>query len=189
MVKLLDRNGFFPLTDVTILDVGCGSGGWLVDFDVWGARQPNLAGVDVDPVRAADARQRLPLADIRAGDGHTLPWPDASFDLVVQATVFTSILDPGVRRALAGEMARVLAPGGAVLWYDFFRENPSNPDVRAVRADEIRELFPGFDVSLRRITLAPPLSRLIARRAWTAATLLEGLRVLNTHYLGLLRRA
>jgi SAM-dependent methyltransferase len=151
--------------------------------------QANLAGVDIDQARCAHAQERLRGADIRSGDGRTLDWPDGSFDLVLQSTVFTSILDAELKRTLAAEMTRVLAPGGAVLWYDFFRDNPRNRDVRGVGRPEIEALFPGFDVSLSRVTLAPPLSRRIAPLTWTGAQLLEWCRVLNTHHLGLLRRA
>jgi len=188
VVRLLAHGGFFPLAESRILDVGCGHGGWLVDLESWGATQSKLAGVDLEPPRVAHAKQRLPEADIRLGDGGSLPWPDGSFDLVLQSTVFTSILGDGIRAIVAREMARVLAPGGAILWYDFFRDNPRNHDVRGVRADEIRDLFPGFRVALQRVTLAPPISRKLAPISWTGAILLERLRLLNTHYIGLLRR-
>jgi ubiquinone/menaquinone biosynthesis C-methylase UbiE len=188
VVRLLAREGWFPLHETRALDVGCGRGGWLVDFESWGAQQSNLAGIEIEPSRLAQARTRLRDADIRHGDGATLPWADESFDLVIQSTVFTSILDDEMRRGLAREMARVLRPGGAVLWYDFFRDNPRNPHVRAVRSDEIRRLFPGLVCELRRVTLAPPISRRLAPLSWTAALWLEATRLLNTHYLGVLRR-
>ena len=188
VVRLLADNQFFPLTDTRILDVGVGHGSWLVDLESWGATQSRLAGIDLDRARCDRARARLPDADIRHGDGVSLPWDDEAFDLVLQSTVFTSILDDGVRAAVAREMARVLAPNGSILWYDFFRDNPSNHDVRGVRADEIRGLFPGFDVSLHRVTLAPPIARRMAPATWIGALSLEKLRLLNTHYLGLLQR-
>jgi ubiquinone/menaquinone biosynthesis C-methylase UbiE len=188
VVRLLSRSGCFPLTETRILDIGCGGGGWLVDFESWGATQSNLAGIDLDPPRVEQARMRLRAADIREGDASALPWEDGSFDLIVQGTVFTSILDAAMRHAVAREMTRLLAPGGAVLWYDFRYDSPRNPDVRGVRAGEIRELFPELGGRLHRVTLAPPLSRRLAPRAWSVARLLESLRVLNTHYLALLRR-
>lgn len=188
VVRVLRDGGYFPLSETRIGDVGCGHGGWLVDFESWGATQSRLAGIDLDPARVDVTRKRLPEADIRLGDGLTLPWPDGSFDLVVQGTMFSSILDQEMRTVVAAEMARVLAPGGAILWYDFFLDNPGNPDVRGIRRNEIRRLFPGFDGSLRRATLAPPISRRLARFAWPLAVALESGRLLNTHYVGLLRR-
>jgi ubiquinone/menaquinone biosynthesis C-methylase UbiE len=167
-----------------VLEVGCGSGNWLEMLQ--GAA--SLSGIDLDPERAARAAARFPGADIRAGDASNLPWADGSFDVVLQSTVFSSILDPGMRQAVASEMLRVLAPGGAILWYDFFVDNPSNPHVRGVRRREIEALFPGCRVSLRRATLAPPLARRIVPVSWKLAELLESLRVLDTHYFGVIRR-
>ncbi len=172
-----------PLAGKRVLEVGCGSGNWLEMLE--GAK---LSGIELEPERAARAAARFPDADIRAGDASRLPWPDGSFDIVLQSTVFSSILDPGMRRAVASEMLRVLAPGGAILWYDFFVNNPSNPHVRGVRRREIEALFPGCRVSLRRTTLAPPLARRIVPVSWKLAELLESLRVLDTHFFGVIRR-
>jgi ubiquinone/menaquinone biosynthesis C-methylase UbiE len=188
VTRALARAGLFPLGETRILDVGCGNGEWLVDFESWGAREEHLAGIDIEPTRVARTQRRLRDADIRQGDGVTLPWPDESFDLVLQSTVFTSILDPELRRRVAAEMARVVAPAGFILWYDFFRDNPRNPDVRSVRSAEVRSLFPGFRCDCKRVTLAPPVSRRLAPISWTAAYVLEAARVLNTHYLGLFHR-
>lgn len=183
-VDALRRAGRFPLADQRILDVGCGWGNWLLELEIWGARQANLAGLDLEPHRAAIAAGRLPAADIRAGSATELPWPDASFDAVLLGTVFSSILDAETKRRGAEEVTRVLAPGGMVLWYDFFRDNPKNRNVRGVRADEISRLFPTLDISLRRVTLAPPIARRLASWSWTGCLLLESTKVLNTHYLG-----
>ena len=79
-------------------------------------------------------------------------------------------------------------PGGAVLWYDFFVNNPRNPHVRGVGAKVIRLLFPGFGVRLARVTLAPPLARRLVPLSRTIAFALEATKVLNTHYLGVIRR-
>lgn len=173
-----------PLAEKRVLEVGCGSGNWLERLR--GAK--SLAGIDLDPGRAARAAARFPGADIRAGDASRLPWESGSFDLVLQSTVFSSILDPGMRKAVASEMLRVLAPDGAILWYDFFVDNPANPHVRGVRRREIEALFPGCRISLRRATLAPPLARRIVPLSWTLASLLESLRVLDTHFFGVIRR-
>ena len=148
-VAALDREGRFPLADQRIADIGCGWGTWLVDLESWGARQSNLAGLDLDPARVEFAARRLPQADLRSGNAASLPWPDESFDVVLLGTVLSSVLDVPVRRRIADEVTRVLAPGGMVLWYDFFVDNPKNPNVRGIRAGRIRELFPSLDVSLR----------------------------------------
>lgn len=184
----LERSGLLPLSGRRLLEVGCGSGNWLEILERFGARQEGLAGIDLDPGRAAACAARFPGVDIRSGDASVLPWESGSFDVVLQSTVFSSILDPEMRRAVAGEMLRVLAPGGAILWYDFFVDNPANPNVRGVRRREIEALFPGCRAELRRATLAPPLARRVVPVSWTLAAVLESLRVFDTHYLGVIRR-
>ena len=189
VLAVLRGAGMLPLAGRSILDVGCGTGQWLTDFETWGASRDRLAGVDLLPDRVEFARSRLtPGADLREGDASRLPWPDASFDIVLQSTVFSSILDAAMRTDVAREMARVLAPGGVILWNDFFVDNPRNRAVRGVRRRDIGALFPGFRIQLRRVTLAAPLARAIAPRSQLLAILLEALRVLDTHYVGVLRR-
>jgi ubiquinone/menaquinone biosynthesis C-methylase UbiE len=201
VLAAMARSAVLPLSDKRLLEIGCGTGGWLVDFESWGAARGNLAGLDLLPDRVAVAQARLgaqrdpdgrdlsPGADIRQGDASHLPWPDGSFVLVLQSVVFSSILDPEMRCAVASEMTRVLKPGGVVLWYDFFVDNPRNPNVRGVRKREMLALFPGFKVeTLRRITLAPPIARRLVPITWIGALMLEKLVLLNTHRLGVLRK-
>ena len=196
MLRMMAANSLLPVSGKRILDVGCGGGQQLVDFEGWGARRSDLAGIDVDESRVQRAQARLTCAastgrsgaDIRCGDASRLPWPDAAFDLVHQSVVFTSIPVDATKQAVAGEMLRVLKPGGAVIWYDFLYNNPRNPSVRAVGAREIRALFPNCAVTLKRITLAPPIARTVAPRLWLAAMLLEEMVLANTHYLGIIRK-
>ncbi len=67
--------------------------------------------------------------------------------------------------------------------------NPRNPDVRGVKKSEISFLFPGCTIDIKRVTLAPPISRILAPYSWMACYLLEKLKLLNTHYLGIIRKA
>jgi SAM-dependent methyltransferase len=184
----LGAAGALPLGDRRILDVGCGGGQWLTDFETWGARRDRLAGIDLVDDRAAACRARLPGADVHAGDASALPWPDGSFDVVLQSMLMSSVLDPAMRAAVAGEMARVLAPGGLILWYDFFVDNPRNASVRGIKRAELAGLFDGFEIAWRRATLAPPLVRALVPRARPLASLLQALRVLDTHAVAVLRR-
>jgi len=186
-LRLLRTHGFHPLGGLRILDVGCGDGMQLRQFVQWGANPRDLAGIDLVEERVRRATALAAAMDIRMGSATALPWPDASFDLVCQETVFTSILDKGMHRQVATEMARVLKPGGAVLWYDFVYDNPRNPDVRGLPSQEISALFPGFAAHLERITLAPPLARrLPAGLLPIVYPLLAALPFLRTHRIGLL---
>jgi ubiquinone/menaquinone biosynthesis C-methylase UbiE len=183
-----------PLTGRRILDIGFGDGYQLLQFETWGARAEDLAGIELiqSRLQRATARFAAPThgngPQLRLGDASALPWPASTFDVAHQSTVFTSILDPRMKQTIAGEIMRVLKPGGVLLWYDFLVDNPANASVRGIGAAEIRSLFPGCDVRLKRITLAPPIARRVVPLTWLGSLLLERLVVLNTHYLGVIRK-
>jgi SAM-dependent methyltransferase len=187
----------FPLAGRRVLDVGCGGGQWLADFETWEVRRADLAGIELDRDRLSIVQARLAPtglgpgageADIRGGDATSLPWPDGAFDVVLQATMLSSIVEPGMRAQVAREMARVLAPGGAIVSYDMKVGNPRNPRVRRLGRRELARLFPGFDVRARSVTLLVPLTRRLVPVSWSAAVVLERIRLLDTHLMAVLTR-
>lgn len=189
ILAVLRAADFEHLQDKRILEIGCGQGQWLNQLVKWGARPENVAGIDVLQNRVSQARQLCPQGvQIHCGNATRLPFDIARFDLVVQFTVFSSILDMTVKEMVAREMLRVLKDGGLILWYDFFCDNPSNPDVRGIRKCEITHLFPGCHIDFHRVSLAPPLCRLLAPYSWLGCHALERLRMFNTFYLGLIRK-
>ena len=185
---LLQRLNVFPKAGDQCLEIGYGTLGWLTELISWGVRESDLHGIELDPTRAAKAREILPAADLRIGDAVELPWDNHTFRLVIASTLFTSVLDSNVRRLIADEITRVLAPGGALLWYDFAYNNPRNHHVRGIGRGEIRKLFPALTGTIRTVTLAPPLTRLIAPRWWTLATFLEAIPLLRTHLIAVLTK-
>ena len=187
-LRLLQQAGMFPLTGRRVADIGSGGGTWLLEFMQWGASPADVAGLDLTPARIECTRACLPQADLRVGNAAALPWPDESFDLVSQFTLFMNTFDRGLAARMANEMLRVLKPGGAILWFDARVGNPRNRQIRAIRVGEIRSLFPGCTVDLRPALLAPPLSRLLAGWAWPLAEALQALPLLCTHYAGLIRK-
>ncbi|HXX44007.1 MAG TPA: class I SAM-dependent methyltransferase [Candidatus Acidoferrales bacterium] len=183
---MLHRAGAFPQPGDPCLEVGFGTIGWLAQLIAWGMFERDLHGIDLDEERVRRARAALPIADLRRGDASELPWPSNHFRLVIQSTVFSSVLDRRVRRMISDEITRVLRPGGALLWYDLATNNPRNPHVRGVRAREIRELFPSLKGPIKSLTLAPPISRALTAKSWLLATLLESVALLHTHRLAVL---
>lgn len=184
--RLLRRAGAFPAASTACLEVGCGRLGWLGELVTWGVGGRRLHAIELDAGRLEQARASLPAADLRLGDAAHLPWPADAFGLVVASTVFTSVLDEAVRRRMASEIVRVLAPGGALLWYDFRFDNPRNPGVRGIRRRQLQELFPQLSGEIRSLTLAPPLARRVAPWSHRAAELLGALPFLRTHLLAVL---
>jgi SAM-dependent methyltransferase len=165
-----------------MLDIGCGNGNMLRQFLQWGAKPENLAGIELRSEPVEYALTLNPNLDIRCGSADSLPWANNAFDMVSQHTVFTSILDYGVKKRVASEMLRVLKPHGIILWYDFWI-NPTNQQTHGIRPSEIRDLFPGCNYKFCKITLAPPLARKVVPFSWVLAFFLEELRIFNSHYL------
>jgi SAM-dependent methyltransferase len=91
-----------------VLDAGCGPGLYAQELLARGA---DLVGVDASAAMVDLARTRLGdrARVLQADLGEPLPFPDASFDLVVCALVIHHLDDRG---ACLGEFFRVLAPGG-----------------------------------------------------------------------------
>ncbi|MDE1950721.1 MAG: class I SAM-dependent methyltransferase [Burkholderiales bacterium] len=180
LIALLRQHVHRPLAELDVLEVGCGAGDTLLQLLRLGFDPARLAGAELLPERAAAARRRLPAETaVHLGDALLRPQADASLDLVVLSTVFSSILDEAFRQRLAARIWGWLRPGGAVLWYDFAFDNPRNPDVRGVRPAQLRALFPAAVIDARRVTLAPPIARRVVRlhpRAWTVCNALPLLR-------------
>jgi len=93
-----------------------------------------------------------------------------------------------MKQQMASEMLRVVKDDGLILWYDYHVNNPWNPDVRGVKRQEISQLFPGCRMKLQRITLVPPLVRLLAPYSWLACYVLGKIPWLCTHYIGLISK-
>jgi ubiquinone/menaquinone biosynthesis C-methylase UbiE len=121
--QIADRTADLALTCVPaptrILDVECGTG-YLLGRPAARAPQAQvLAGIDAAPgmievARAVAADDRMRFV---AGTAEQLPWPAATFDLVVSTTSFDHWAD---QRAGLAECARVLAPGGWLVLADLF---------------------------------------------------------------------
>ena len=171
-----------------VLEVGSGRGGelaWLMEL---GAEPAQLTGVDLLEDRVAAARVAHPGLDFRVGNAEHLEFEDASFDLVMAITVFSSILDPAMAGNVAAEVVRVMKPGGALLWYDFRYDNPSNRDVRGVSAAAVWRLFPDLKGELTGLTLLPPLARGLGPLTSAAYPVLSKVPPLQSHLLGLLHK-
>lgn len=184
LLRLLQRQGLTDVAGLRLMEVGCGAGGNLLELLRLGFAPAHLAGVELLPQRLAQARACLPAAvALHAGDASVLPVPAASLDIVLQSTVFSSLLDDAFQQRLADAMWRWLRPGGGVLWYDFTVDNPRNPDVRGVPLARLRRLFPQGQVQARRVTLAPPLARQLCRLHPGLYPLANALPLLRTHVL------
>lgn len=172
-----------------VLEVGVGLGTDFVRFVRTGAR---ATGIDLTEAAVEAVRRRLEYeglsADLRVGDAESLPFADATFDLVWSYGVLHHT--PDTARALR-EIRRVLRPSGEarvmlyarhswlglgawVRWAllrgrpwlsiaDVLATELESPGTKAYTEDELRRLFADFSsVEIRRIVT--PYDRRVAWR-------------------------
>ncbi len=106
--------GALPPKPLTVLDCGIGCGALSAAMAATSRQPLTLHGIDASPAMLAEARKHLGAipATLREGDVHTLPYPDAAFDITIAAHLLEHLADPAT--ALA-EIARTTRPGGLVL--------------------------------------------------------------------------
>ncbi len=102
-------------SDMAVLDIGCGPGSITVGL---AEQVPNgrAVGLDIEPsqIELAQARATemgLSNCTFDVGSVFSLPYPDASFDVVFGHTIIMQFSDPG---PVFAEISRVLKPGGLV---------------------------------------------------------------------------
>ena len=184
LLGLFAARGITDVAPLTVTEVGCGTGGNLLELLRLGFSPDKLCGIELLAQRHAQARAVLPSATrVLLGDALRADVAPSSQDIVMQSTVFSSLLDDAFQQQLAHAMWHWLRPGGAVLWYDFTVNNPRNPDVRGVPLRRVRELFPAGRTVARSVTLAPPLARLLCAWHPSLYSVFNALPLLRTHVL------
>jgi ubiquinone/menaquinone biosynthesis C-methylase UbiE len=115
-----------------LLDVGCGRGllvigaakrlprGKATGIDVW-SQKDQAANSAEATMHNAELEGVVGRVDVRDGDARALPFPDASFEVVVSSLALHNIENAGERRKALDEIARVLKPGGRVGIVDIFK--------------------------------------------------------------------
>jgi SAM-dependent methyltransferase len=178
--------GVNKLSDMDILEVGCGTGENILNLIALGASPDRVVGNELLEARMRAAKLRLPSAvRLHLGDGSRLPDSYGPFDLVMQFVVFSSILDDSLLASLASRMWAILKPGGIVLSYDFVVDNPSNSDVRGIPLRRLKTLFPEGQFTAKPLTVAPPLARVVSDKLYP---LLAIVPFLKTHCLCAIRK-
>ena len=138
--------GEVGLAGLRVLEVSCGHGGGASYFTR--TYQPaEYVGMDLNPeaIRHAEARHRVAGLRFQVGDAQKLPFPDASFDVVVNVEASHCYPDfPG----FVEEVARVLKPAGRFRHADLRYRNGVDEWVAALakhpqlRLDEMRLINP-----------------------------------------------
>jgi ubiquinone/menaquinone biosynthesis C-methylase UbiE len=102
-----------------VLELGAGTG---LNLDLYPTEVDGLVLLEPDPHMAKQLRARVTgstrQVSVSEAPAERLPFEDASFDTAVATLVFCTIPDPG---AALAEVARVLKPGGRLLFLEHVR--------------------------------------------------------------------
>jgi len=144
---------------IVILDFGCGAGHLIEEM-----RRVNpearFVGVDVSHEALARAKTRCPYAEFHhVLESEQISLPSASVDFIFSSEVIEHVYDT---EWMAGEMARVLRPGGRLLlttpYHGFWKNlaivllgfdrhfNPTGPHVRFFSKKSLATLLEKFGV-------------------------------------------
>ena len=114
-----------------VLDVGCGTGGVTIPAKQRVGQSGQAAGIDPAPEMIAVARKKAARArleiDFRVGVIESLPYPNASFDVVTSSLMMHHLPHELQVEGLA-EIYRVLKPGGRIFIADMLRLSKSLHD-------------------------------------------------------------
>jgi phosphoethanolamine N-methyltransferase len=130
----------FDLDGLTVLDIGCGSGGITLSLaEDYGAGR--VVGIDVEQPVLDKAKQRAGERGLSGRvefvriDPGPYPFPDASFDIVFSKDAMIHIPD---KEALFADIFRLLRPGGRFLASDWMiaHDDKPSPEMKAYLEQE-----------------------------------------------------
>ena len=106
----------------SVLDVGCGTGTLAIAAKRHIGSAGKVYGIDASPEMIARARKKAKKAAVDVAFENafveSLPFPDATFDVVLSTTMLHHLPDKARRQCLR-EVRRVVKPAGRLLAVDF----------------------------------------------------------------------
>ncbi len=137
-----------------VLDVGCGSGNLTLTAKKYVGTSGSVYGIDAAPEMIEVAKGKASRSQLEAffdvGLIEKLPFPDATFDVVISRLVIHHLPDDLKQRGFA-EVFRVLKPNGRVFLADF--APPTNPIL-----SHIASAFVGHEMMTRsNVAVIPPM--------------------------------
>lgn len=124
LMEELDLKG-----DEILLDVGCGRGLTLIEaakrlpngkacgIDIWSSKDQSRNQMEEALINAETEGVRGRI-EIQTADMRSIPYPDASFDVVISALAIHNVPSREERNEALSEILRVLKPGGKISLFD-----------------------------------------------------------------------
>jgi arsenite methyltransferase len=145
--RLLDRAQLCG--DEQVLDMGCGRGavltavarrlttGRVTGIDIWSTHDQSGNAKEVT-LRNASLEGVADRVKIETGDMRSLPFTDATFDLIVSSLAIHNISRSADRRKAVSEGFRVLKPGGRMILVDIKATATYEDELRKLGASNIQ---------------------------------------------------
>ena len=141
-----------PLSEIMLLDVGCGRGGMIEYFISKGFQPANCYGVDLSVTRFSKAKQQFPEVNFICGDALDQHFTTLQFDLITSFDLYSHFTT--TEQILKGlqNANKSLAENGTFLWYDIYSKDhfkaPINSESWGFNLQQMKELAKaaGFEV-------------------------------------------
>lgn len=134
--------------DTRVLEVACNMGTTMVALaEAHGCR---ITGLDMNPKALEKARANIAahglndVIDVVEGNALALPFPDATFDVVINEAMLTMLPRENKAKAIA-EYFRVLKPGGVLLTHDVALRVTDDAEAAELRAGISRAINVNVD--------------------------------------------
>lgn len=151
IVKRVIREGVVKSGD-RVLDIGCGFGRNANFLAKEGAQ---VTAININNEEIAQAKAKAEAAGVRVdyqhADATTLPFADASFDVALDLGCTHMIPTRELQEKAERESARVIRPGGTLVFFGFSKDHPSyqkNPDKPMFRSLEDIQTMYGVDFDI-----------------------------------------
>ncbi|KAI9010402.1 S-adenosyl-L-methionine-dependent methyltransferase [Phycomyces nitens] len=187
--------------NATILDVGCGSGSWVMDMaiDYPNARVTGLDIMDMFPAMIRPENVTFELANVLDG----IPYPDSSFDFVHMRLMISAFRKEEWPFVIT-EIRRVLKPGGLAQFFEsdftykgqspaidslisellrLMEERGQNPWVASQLGEMLKEkAFDHIELDQRKIDYADTVNPISREMLWNWKNVFMSLKpFLNEH--------